>query len=142
MADVRGTVMLLKVGDTATNATTYAVLEGQTSVTFTGTVDFADSTAKDNAGWSTSVATTRSGGVSVAGNLRESPGRANFDKLVTAWLAATTYDCQIVYDAAGNGWQGDFYVGLDNLTGDVRDIGKYTFTLTPSAALVALVPTP
>lgn len=140
MADVRGIAMLVKVGDVATAAATYSVLEGQTSVTFSGTVDFADSTAKDNAGWSTSVATTRSGTISVAGNLRESPGRANFDKLKTAWLAGTTYDCQIVIDVAGNGWKGDFYVGLDNLTGDVRDIGKYTITLTPSAALVALVP--
>lgn len=132
--------MVLEVGDVATNAATYALLEGQTSITFSGAVDFADTTDKGNLGWSTAAATTRTGTISVAGNLMETGGRANFDKLKGAWLAGTTYDCQIVIDTAGNGWQGDFYVGIDNLTGDVRDVGKYTLTLTPSAALTALTP--
>lgn len=140
MADVRGIAMLLKVGDTATSATTFATLEGQTSTTFTGSVDFADTTAKDNAGWSTSAATTRSGGVTVTGNLREAAGRPNFDLLKTAWLNGTTHNCTIVIDVAGNGWEGDFYVGIDTIAGEVRDVVKYTITLTPSAALAAITP--
>jgi hypothetical protein len=142
MANVRGITMVLEVGDVATNAATYALLEGQTGITFSGAVDFADTTDKGNAGWSTSAATTRSGTISVSGNLMEASGRTNFDKLKAAWLAGTTYDCQIVIDTAGNGWQADFYVGIDSLAGEVRDVGKYTITLTPSAALVALVPVP
>lgn len=142
MANVRGITMVLEVGDTATSPTTYALLEGQTSITFSGAVDFADTTDKGNAGWSTSAATTRTGTISVAGNLMEDGDRANFDKLKGAWLAGTTYACQIVIDTDGNGWSGDFYIGVDSLTGEVRDVGKYALTLTPSAALVALTPTP
>lgn len=138
MADEKGTALLVKVGVTATAPATYATLEGQTSGTFNGTVDFADSTAKDNSGWSTSVATTRSGGVSVTGNIRDTANRTNFDLLKTAWLAGTTHNCQLVFDAAGNGWSADFYVSIDSLSGDVRDIGKYSMTLTPAGALVAI----
>lgn len=141
MADEKGTSLLVKVGITATDPLSYAVLEGQTGGTFNGSVDFADSTAKDNAGWSTSVATTRSGGVTVTGNIRDSANRVNFDLLKAAWLAGTTHNCQLVFDAAGNGWEADFYVSIDSLSGDVRDIGKYSIQLTPAAALVAVAGT-
>jgi predicted secreted protein len=140
MADEKGLSVVVKVGNVATSAATYTVLEGQVSGTFDGSVSFADSTAKDNAGWDTSVATTRSGRVSVSGNVRLTVAtRPNFEKLRGAWLAGTTYDCQIVYDAAGNGFKGDFYVSLQ-ITGEVRDLVKYQIEMTPAGALAAITP--
>lgn len=137
MADEKGISLLVKVGATATTPASYATLEGQTSGTFDGSVDFADSTAKDNAGWSTSVATTRSGRVTVAGNVRDSASATNFALLKTAWVNGTTHNCQLVYDAAGNGWSADFYISMQ-ISGDVRDLVKYSIEMTPAAALVPI----
>jgi predicted secreted protein len=141
MADVRGKDFLIMVGDTATSPTTYGILEGQTSGTFDGTVDFADTTAKDTGSWTTSAATTRSGNVSVAGNLRDVASRPNFELLRTAWLTGETHACQVILDEEGNGFSGDFYVQIST-TGDVRDVGKYTMELRPRGALAEVVPTP
>jgi predicted secreted protein len=142
MADEKGLSVVVKVGNIAVNAATFDVLEGQVSGTFDGSVSFADSTAKDNAGWDTSVATTRSGRVSVSGNVRLGVAvRPRFELLRTAWLNGTTHDCQIIYDAAGNGFRADFYVSLQ-ITGEVRDLVKYQIEMTPAAALVAVPPPP
>lgn len=141
MADVRGLDFLVEVGDTATSPTTYAVLEGQTSGTLDGTVDFADTTAKDTGDWSTSAATTHSANVSVAGNLRSDDARTEFDKLWAAWLGRSTHNCRVIYDEAGNGFSADFYVQV-SLTGDVRDVVKYTIELRPAGTVTAVVPPP
>lgn len=141
MADVRGKDILIEVGDATPTPATWAVLEGQTSATFDGTVDFADTTAKDTGDWTTSAATTRSGNISVAGNLRDVASRPNFEKLRTAWLGGTTWPCRIILDEEGNGFSGAFYVQIST-TGDVRDVGKYTIELRPAGALAAVVPTP
>jgi len=133
MADEKGLAVLLKVGATATEAATFALLEGQTDTSFDGSVATADSTAKDNSGWQTSVATTRSGTISASGNLRDT--RTNFDLLQTAWINGTTHNCQIVVDAAGHGFEGDFYVTAFSITGATSDLAKYSLTLSPAAAL-------
>lgn len=136
MADEKGLAVLVKVGDAATSATTYTVLEGQTDGSFSGSTNVADSTAKDNNGWQTGVTTTRSGTVQVSGNVRDTA--PNFDKLKTAWANGTTHDCQIVYDAAGHGWEGDFYVTDLQISGSTNDLAKYSITLTPAAALTEI----
>ncbi|QQP93564.1 hypothetical protein IGS68_33630 (plasmid) [Skermanella sp. TT6] len=136
MAGQAGINCLLKVGDTATAATTFAVLEGQQSTSFDGSTAVADTTAKDNAGWSTSLATTRSGTVSVSGILYTT--RAAFNKLQTAWAAGTSHDCQIVFDSAGAGFKGAFTVTSLQITAETQDVTKYSLTLAPVAALTAL----
>ncbi len=136
MAEELGTACVLKVGNTASSASTWTTLEGQTDTTFDGSTTTADTTAKDNAGWETAVAATINGGVSASGTLRTS--RAELDKLEAAWVARTTYDCQIVFDAAGNGWQGDFYVTQFQVTAPTQDVVRYSITLSPSAALTAI----
>lgn len=134
MADIAGINCLVKVGNTASGASSYTTLEGQTDASFSGSTNIADSTAKDNAGWQTGVSTTRSGTVQVSGNLRTT--RTQFEKLRTAWLAGTTYDCQILFDGT-NGFKGDFYVSLE-ISAPTNDLVKYSMTLTPSAALTAV----
>lgn len=136
MAEIKGSDCLVKVGDTATNPSTYATLEGQTDATFDGSTNVADTTAKDHGGWSTGVSTTISGTVQVSGNLRDT--RTQFDKLRTAWVGRTTHNCQILFDTAGNGYKGDFYVTQMQITGATQDVVKYSITLTPAAALVAI----
>jgi predicted secreted protein len=136
MADIQGINCVVKVGDLAASAVSYAVLEGQTDATFDGSTNVADSTAKDNSGWQTGVATTRSGTVQVSGNLRTT--RTEFEKLQTAWAGGTTHDCEIVFDATGNGYQGDFYVTSLQISAATSDIVKYSLTLTPAAALTAI----
>lgn len=136
MADEKGIFCLVQVGDAATSPTTYASLEGQTDCTFDGSTNVADSTAKDNAGWQTGVATTRSGAVNFSGILRTA--RANFDKLETAWRTGATHACQILIDEAGNGYKGDFYVTQLQIQGATNDLVKYTGTLTPAAALTKI----
>lgn len=135
MADVKGLACLLKVGDGA-SPEVFTTLEGQTDTSFDGSTNVADSTAKDNDGWSTGVATTRSGTVSVSGNLRET--RAQLDILEAAWVGGTTNNCQIVFDAAGNGYEGSFYITAFNVTGPTNDLTTYSLTLTPAAALTAI----
>lgn len=133
MADIAGINCLLKVGDTASNPSSYAALEGQTDCTFDGTTNVANTTAKDNAGWQTGASTTISGRVSCSGNLRDS--RAELDKLETAWKNRTTHNCQIVFDVSGNGYKGDFYVTQFQITAPTEDVVKYAIELTPAAAL-------
>lgn len=136
MADISGINCLLKVGNTASAPSTYATLEGQSDCTFDGSTNVANTTAKDNSGWSTGVATTRSGRVSCSGNLRTS--RAELDKLETAWKNGTTHACQIVFDASGNGYSGDFHVSQFQITAPTEDVVKYSIELTPAAALTKI----
>lgn len=136
MAGQAGINCLLKVGDTATNATTFTVLEGQQSTSFDGSTSVADTTDKSNAGWATSLATTRSGTVNVSGILYTS--RANFIKLQTAWSTGGTHECQIVFDSAGAGFKGTFTVTSLQITAETQDVTKYSLTLAPVAALTAL----
>lgn len=138
MADEKGLSVLLKVGVTASSPASYTVLEGQTDGSFDGSVNVADTTAKDNSGWQTGVATTRSGTVTASGNLRDT--RPMLDLLQAAWIGGTTHACQLIIDAAGNGFAGDFYVTAFNISGATSDVAKYSVTLTPSAALTEVSP--
>lgn len=136
MAGEAGINCLLKVGDTATAATTFSTVEGQQSTTFDGSTAVADTTDKGNSGWSTSLATTRNGTVTASGVLHKT--RTNFAKLQAAWLAGTTHDCSIVFDQAGAGFKGNFTVTSLQISGETQDVTKYSITLAPTAALTAL----
>lgn len=135
MAEEKGTACLLKVGDAA-SPEVFTTLEGQTDTSFDGTANVADTTAKDNSGWQTGVATTIGGVVSASGTLRTS--RDELDTLEAAWLARTTVNCEIVFDAAGNGYTGAFYVTQFNISAPTQDVVRYSITLTPAAALTAI----
>jgi predicted secreted protein len=132
----KGLACLLKVGTTATSPTTYTTLEGQTDTSFDGSVQVADAGDKDSGAWAVGVATIRSGTVSVSGNLKTP--RPMHVLLETAWVGGTTHGCEIVFDAAGKGYKGDFYVTAFNVSGTHTDVGKYSLTLTPAGALTAL----
>lgn len=136
MANEKGLSVLLLVGATASSPSTYTVLEGQTDTSFDGSVNVADTTAKDNSGWQTGVATTRSGTISASGNVLAS--RPMLDLLQDAWIGGTTHACKIVIDAAGHGFSGDFYVTAFNISGATSDVAKYSLTLTPAAALTEI----
>ena len=136
MAVEKGLKCLLQIGATATAPSSYTTLEGQTDTSFDGSVNIADTTDKSNDGWQTGLATTRSGAVSVSGNLYSS--RAGLDLLEAAWVAGTTHACKIVFDASGAGYSGDFYVTAFNISGSTNDVTKYSITLTPAAALTAV----
>lgn len=136
MANDKGLACLLKVGNTALSPATYATLEGQTDTSFDGTVATADTTDKDSGGWETGLATTRSGAVTCSGNLKTP--RANFTLLETAWVTGATHGCQIVFDVAGKGYVGDFYVTSLTISGAHKDVSKYSLTLTPAGALTAI----
>lgn len=134
MADVKGLDCLLKVGITAATPASYTTLEGQTGTSFSGGTAVADTTAKDNAGWQTGMATTRSGVVNASGNLRTP--RPMLDLLETAWRTGITHDCTIIFDSSGKGYKGPFYVTSFDISGDTSESGKYSVTLTPAAALL------
>ena len=135
MANEKGLTCLLRVGATASSPSSYGTLEGQTDTSFDGTVSTADTTDKDSGAWETGLATTRSGAVTVSGNLK-SP-RPNFDLLETAWLGGTTHGCSIVFNSTGRVYKGDFYVTSLTVSGAHKDVGKYQMTLTPAGALTA-----
>ena len=140
MANEKGLTCLLKVGTTASAATTFNTVEGQVDTSFSGSVSTADTTDKGNSGWATGLATTRSGTVQCSGNVLST--RPNLKLLETAWVSGTTHNCQILFDSAGNGYKGDFYVTDFSISGSVNDVAKYSLTLTPAAALTAVVGTP
>ncbi len=126
----------MKVGDVASGAASYADLEGQTDGTFDGSTNVANTTAKDNAGWQTGVSTTISGQTTASGIVRSA--RPELDKLEAAWVGRTTHDCEVHFDAAGAGYQGDFYVTQFQITGPTEDVARFAITLTPAAALTAI----
>lgn len=136
--EVTGIECLLQVGVTATAPASYATLEGQTDTSFDGSTNVASTTAKDTGGWQTGKSTTISGTVSCSGNVRGT--RANLDKLQDAWEARTPHACQILFDAAGNGYKGDFYVTQLQISAPTEDVVKYSITLTPAGALERLEP--
>lgn len=138
MANEKGLSCLLKVGS-GSPTVTYTTLEGQTDTTFDGTVNVADSTDKSGGGWQTGVATTRSGTVNANGNLKTA--RTQLDLLETAWRTGASVPAQIVFDAAGNGYSGDFFVTSFNISGATTDVAKYAVTLTPAGALTKLTVT-
>jgi predicted secreted protein len=131
----KGLTCLLMVGTTANAPTTFTKLEGQTDTSFSGTVNVADTTDKDNAGWVTGLATTRSGTVTASGNVKTP--RPMLDLLQAAWVAGTTHGCSVVFDTAGKGYRGEFYVTDFSISGATDDVSKYNVTLTPAAALTA-----
>jgi predicted secreted protein len=135
MAKIAGKACVVYVGNAATSASSWTLLEGQTSCSFDGSVSMVDTTDKNNDGWETGTATTRSGKVSVSGSLEDS--RAQLDKLEAAWVGSTTYNCKIVFDTAGNGYKGDFYVSL-KIDAGVKEVVKYSIDLTPAGALTAV----
>lgn len=135
MADIAGLNCLVQIGNVSSGASSYTTLEGQTDCSMSGSTNSADSTAKDNAGWQTGVATTRSGEVECSGNMRTS--RAQLDKLETAWRTGSTYDCRILFDGT-RGYKGDFYVTKFNVQAGTNDLVKYSITLTPAGALTAV----
>ncbi|MBP7339413.1 phage tail tube protein [Niveispirillum sp.] len=134
--EVAGTECLLQIGNIASSPASYTTLEGQTDTSFDGSTNVATTTAKDTGGWQTGKTTTISGTVNCSGNLRGS--RALLDKLETAWNTRTSYGCQIVFDAAGNGYKGEFYVTQFNVSAPTEDVVKYSLTLTPSGALTKI----
>lgn len=136
MADIPGTECLLKVGNTASTPVSYTTLEGQTDTSFDGSTNVANTTAKDNGGWQTGMPTTISGQVSCSGKLRTS--RTQLDALEAAWRTRSAHACQIVFDAAGNGYGGDFYVTQFNVSAPAEDAVTYSITLTPAGALAAI----
>ncbi len=135
MAEEKGTACILKVGDAA-SPEVFTTLEGQTDTSFDGSTTVADTTAKDNAGWETGTSATISGVVSCSGTLRTT--RAQLDLLETAWRTRVTKNCQIVFDAAGKGYSGAFFVTQFNIQAPTQDVVRYQITLTPDAALTAL----
>lgn len=137
-SEVTGIECLLQVGNSATAPTSYLTLEGQTDTSFDGTTNVASTTAKDTGGWQTSKSTTLSGSVTCSGNVRGT--RPNLDKLQLAWESRTPYACQVLFDAAGNGYKGDFYVTQLQVTAATEDVVKYSLTLAPAGALVRLAP--
>ena len=135
MAEVKGTACLLKVGDGNTPEA-FTTLEGQTDTTFGGQVNIVDTTAKS--GWQTVIVTTKRASVSVTGNLRTS--RAQLDLLEAAWVSGSTRNCQIIFDAAGNGYQGAFLVSAFQVSGATDDLVTYALTLVPAGRLVTAKP--
>lgn len=136
MANEKGLKCLLKVGNTASGASSFTTLEGQTDTSFDGSTNIADTTDKDNDGWQTGVATTRSGTVTCSGNLKTS--RTQLDALELAWRTGATHECQIIFDVAGNGYQGAFSVTSFQVSGTTSDVSKYSLTLTPTEALTKI----
>jgi predicted secreted protein len=139
VANEKGLKCLLLVGATATAPATYTKLEGQTDTSFDGTVNMADTTDKDSGDWVTGLATTRSGTISVSGNLKTP--RPMWTLLQTAWSTGGTHGCKIALDTAGAGWTGEFYVSSLTVSGATSDMTTYSMTLTPAGALTANVVT-
>lgn len=135
MAEVKGTACLLKVGDGA-DPEVFTTLEGQTDTSFDGSTNVADTTAKDNEGWQTGVSTTLSGVVNASGTLRTD--RVQLDAIEAAWLARTPINCQIVFDEAGNGYEGPFYCTQLNIAAPTQDVVRYTITMTPGGVLTKI----
>ena len=133
MPNEKGLACLLRVGVTAASPASYVTLEGQTDTSFDGSVNISSTSDKDTGAWETGIATTRSGTVTASGNLKTP--RPQLDALQTAWQTGTTHACSIVFDSTGAGYRGDFYISSYNVSGSHTDVGKYSITLTPAAAL-------
>lgn len=138
MARIKGTTVQLHVSD-GESPQTFTALKGQRSSTFGGATNVADTTDKDNDGWQTGEATTRSGTVSVSGQ-REDPD-TTYDTIRTAWEAGSTIECRLVDNVAGTRyWLGTFQVTNFQETAEVNDVVAYEISLTPTAALDYVTP--
>lgn len=125
MSGEDGINVILKVGAN--------ILGGQVSTTLNLQTAMADTTDKDGAGWQGSLATTRSGDVSVSGILDTTD--TAYEALRAAWEAGTAIACTLVLDVAGKQWAGNFFVESLPGAGDIGSASKYDFTLKSDGVL-------
>lgn len=130
MSGEDGINVVLKVDDGAAG---FDILGGQVSTTLNLQTAMADTTNKDGAGWQGSLATTRSGDVSVSGILDTTD--AAYETLRAAWVAGTPELCELHLDAAGAKWSGNFFVESLPGAGDIGAASKYDFTLKSDGVL-------
>ena len=127
-----GKLVILKVGDSgATEA--FTVFPGQTSTRFGGSTSTADTTTKDDGGWSTSKAVLKSGNISCSGNYTDN---ATTKLIVDAYLSSQDINCECILNAAGDKFTGSFTVTNWEISGDTSDVIKYSLELAPTGALV------
>jgi predicted secreted protein len=130
MSGEDGINVILQVDDGAAG---FDILGGQVSTTLNLQTVIADTTDKDGAGWQGSLGTTRSGDVSVNGILDATD--AAWETLRAAWLAGTSESCELILNAAGDKWAGDFFVEALPGAGDIGGATTYDFTLKSNGVL-------
>ena len=108
-------------------------LGGQISTSLNLQTVMADTTNKDDAGWQSVIATTRSGDVSVSGVL--DAGDTAYEALRAAWVAGTSIACSLVLNLAGKKWAGNFFVEALPGAGDIGSASTYDFTLKSDGVL-------
>ncbi|WP_375594622.1 phage tail tube protein [Algihabitans albus] len=133
MAKEKGINVVLKVGDGATPTETFSTLAGQQDTSLDGSTTTSDTTDKSNNGWETAEAVTRSGQVSASGQCNWSD--TALSSLLAAWRTGGNINCELVLNAAGDKYAGAFSVTSAQITGSVREMTAYSFTLNPVAAL-------
>ena len=133
MAKEKGLNVVLQVGDGASPGEVFTTLAGQRDTTLDGSTTTADTTDKSNAGWETSEAVTRSGQVTCSGQC--SWGDAPLEALLAAWRTSNPVNCELVLNAAGDKYAGNFSITAAQISGPFNDMTTYNFTLSPTAAL-------
>ena len=130
MSGEDGINVILQVDDGAAG---FDILGGQISTSLNLQAVIADTTNKDSAGWQGSLATTRSGDVSVSGVLDTTDPA--WITLKDAWVAGTSESCELILNAAGDKWAGNFFVEALPGAGDIGGASTYDFTLKSSGVL-------
>ena len=129
-----GTKVLLKIGDGGTPTEVFTTMPGQTSTRFGGTTSTADTTSKDDSGWQTSIAITKSGQVSCSGNY-PGGGNAVIERIEDQWIAGNAINCEILINADGDKYSGSFAITNWEIDGPADGKSTYSLELAPTAAL-------
>lgn len=131
--NIRGleVVAMVNMGDDVTPD--WKLLEEQTSTTFGGSAETADTTSKSNNGWSTSLATTRSAEVSAEGNYIT--GSTVLAAVETAWATGEEVHLRLIKNSDNDGYEALFSITQFEISGDATDVAKYSISFAPIGAV-------
>ncbi len=132
-SNIKGLDVLAMVNTSTTSTAKWEKIEEQVSTTFGGSAETADTTSKNNDGWSTSIATTRSAEVSCEGNYVE--GSHVLSKVEKAWATGGEVQLRLYKDKSQNGYEALFSVTSFEISGDATDVAKYSITFAPMGAV-------
>lgn len=126
-----GLDIVLMVEDPTTPGT-FLVLGGQQNTSFDGDANVVDTTDKSNAGWNTSTTTTRSGNVSVDGQL--TVGDEAFAAIFTAWQSSQPINCRVVLNKQGGVVEGPYVISTFQISGGATEVQSYSVSLSLQGA--------
>jgi TP901-1 family phage major tail protein len=137
MAKEAGKNCIVKVGNGATPTEVFNAVQGQRSGSVSFEADSVDVSDKTTDGWGAVIAGTRRATITVGGVAVW--GDANgLDRLKEVFLAGENINSQIIVNAAGDGYEGNFSITNFEITGEHDGATEYSFTLQNAGAVTEI----